>query len=53
MGVYPESFMRPIRNDVGRLLVRLEPVKPKGDSLPTPGKPKDSEQLRVIDVGAH
>jgi NADH-quinone oxidoreductase subunit M len=32
MGVYPESFMRPIRNDVGRLLTRIEHAKPKGDS---------------------
>src|SRR5678815_427322 len=46
MGVYPESFVRPIRNDVGRLLVRLERVAPAGDSLPTPGKPK----LAVIDA---
>ena len=32
MGIYPESFIRPIRNDVGRLLVRLERVAPAGDS---------------------
>jgi NADH-quinone oxidoreductase subunit M len=32
MGIYPESFIRPIRNDVGRLLVRLERVTPAGDS---------------------
>jgi NADH-quinone oxidoreductase subunit M len=32
MGVYPESFMRPIRNDVGRVLTRLERVAPAGDS---------------------
>ena len=32
MGVYPESFIRPMRNDVGRLLVRLEHVAPAGDS---------------------
>jgi NADH-quinone oxidoreductase subunit M len=32
MGVYPESFIRPMRADVGRLLVRLEPVAPQGDS---------------------
>jgi NADH-quinone oxidoreductase subunit M len=32
MGVYPESFMRPIRNDVGRLLTRIEHAAPKGDS---------------------
>jgi NADH-quinone oxidoreductase subunit M len=38
MGLYPESFLRPIRADVGRLLVRLEPVAPAGDSKLTLGK---------------
>ena len=32
MGIYPESFIRPMRADVGRLLVRLERVAPAGDS---------------------
>jgi NADH-quinone oxidoreductase subunit M len=32
MGIYPESFIRPIRGDVGRLLTRLERVAPAGDS---------------------
>jgi NADH-quinone oxidoreductase subunit M len=32
MGIYPESFIRPIRNDVGRILVRLDRVAPAGDS---------------------
>ncbi len=32
MGIYPESFLRPIRNDVGRVVTRLEPVAPAGDS---------------------
>jgi NADH-quinone oxidoreductase subunit M len=49
MGIYPESFMRPMRNDVGRLLVRLERVAPAGDSAPTAGKP----QLSVIDAHEH
>src|SRR5689334_2869512 len=26
MGIYPESFIRPIRNDVGRILTRMERV---------------------------
>jgi NADH-quinone oxidoreductase subunit M len=38
MGIYPESFLRPIRNDVGRLMVRLERVAPVGDSHLTLGK---------------
>ncbi len=32
MGVYPESFMAPMRNDVTALLARLEPVAPHGDA---------------------
>jgi len=46
MGLYPESFLKPIRNDVGRLMVRLERVAPAGDSRPTPG-------LAVAREGAH
>jgi hypothetical protein len=38
MGIYPETFMRPIRGDVGRVLTRLERVAPAGDSQPTLGK---------------
>jgi NADH-quinone oxidoreductase subunit M len=38
MGVYPESFLRPFRNDVDRLLVRLEHVVPAGDSQLTAGR---------------
>ena len=40
MGVYPESFLRPIRNDVGRLLERVERAKPAGDAHLTAGKPQ-------------
>src|SRR5437764_4208800 len=32
MGIYPESFMRPIRNDVGRVVARLDRVASAGDS---------------------
>jgi NADH-quinone oxidoreductase subunit M len=38
MGVYPESFMRPMRADVGRLLERVERATPLSDSGPTAGK---------------
>lgn len=31
MGIYPESFMKPMRADVGTLLVRLERTRPLGD----------------------
>ena len=32
MGIYPESFLRPMRNDIGRVLARMERVAPAGDS---------------------
>jgi len=38
MGIYPESFIRPIRADVGRLVERLDSVHPAGDSHLTLGK---------------
>ncbi|HSQ99149.1 MAG TPA: NADH-quinone oxidoreductase subunit M [Sphingomicrobium sp.] len=38
MGIYPESFLRPIRNDVGRIVTRLDTVAPQGDSHLTLGK---------------
>ncbi|HEY8591244.1 MAG TPA: NADH-quinone oxidoreductase subunit M [Sphingomicrobium sp.] len=38
MGIYPESFLRPIRADVGRVLERLEAVAPPGDAKLTLGK---------------
>jgi NADH-quinone oxidoreductase subunit M len=38
MGVYPESFLRPMRNDIGRVVARLEPVAPSGDSRLRLGK---------------
>lgn len=39
MGVYPESFMAPMRADVVRLVERLDRAAPIGDSQPTPGHP--------------
>jgi NADH-quinone oxidoreductase subunit M len=48
MGVYPESFIAPMRNDVTYILQRVERVAPKGDSLPTAGKPA----LKISGSGA-
>jgi NADH-quinone oxidoreductase subunit M len=48
MGVYPESFLAPMRNDVGYILQRVERVAPPGDSQPTPGR----QPLKVLDAGA-
>jgi len=39
MGVYPESFMAPMRNDVEILLERLDRTRPASDAQPTPGQP--------------
>ncbi|RIX31760.1 NADH-quinone oxidoreductase subunit M [Sphingomonas edaphi] len=39
MGIYPESFLKPMRADVGRLLERIERAKPAGDAHLTAGKP--------------
>ena len=38
MGVYPESFLRPMRADVGRLLDRIERAAPASDARLTPGR---------------
>ena len=38
MGVYPESFLAPMRSDVATLEARIARATHKGDSLPTPGK---------------
>ena len=38
MGVYPESFLAPMRGDVKVLLERIDRAKPAGDAVPTPGK---------------
>jgi NADH-quinone oxidoreductase subunit M len=49
MGIYPESFLRPMRNDVGRLLTRLEHAAPAGDShLKIAGA-----QLKLFDAQDH
>jgi NADH-quinone oxidoreductase subunit M len=39
MGVYPDSFLAPMRKDVSVLLARVDRAKPASDSNPTAGKP--------------
>jgi NADH-quinone oxidoreductase subunit M len=39
MGVYPESFLAPMRADTARLVERVSRAAPPGDSQPTPGNP--------------
>jgi NADH-quinone oxidoreductase subunit M len=40
MGVYPESFMAPMRKDVGVLLARIDRAKPAGDAQLAKGSAK-------------
>ncbi|MCJ8159501.1 NADH-quinone oxidoreductase subunit M [Sphingomonas sp. LaA6.9] len=40
MGVYPESFMAPMRKDIGTLLARIERARPVGDAQLAAGKPQ-------------
>ena len=35
MGIYPESFIRPMRSDVGRIVQRVEHSRPASDSQPS------------------
>jgi NADH-quinone oxidoreductase subunit M len=39
MGVYPESFLAPMRADVASLVARVERARPAGDAKLTPGRP--------------
>jgi NADH-quinone oxidoreductase subunit M len=45
MGVYPESFMAPMRNDVGLLMERIERARPAGDAQIVRGVP-----IHALDV---
>lgn len=38
MGIYPESFLAPMRADVGTLLARVAPAKPESDAQLSMGK---------------
>ncbi len=50
MGVYPESFIAPMRKDVGVLLARIDRARPISDSQPTAGKPV---AITAAHKGAH
>jgi len=39
MGIYPESFIAPIRADIAHLDARLAAARPAGDAQVTPGHP--------------
>ena len=51
MGVYPESFLRPIRADVGRLLERIERAAPAGDMHLTRGNPQPTAEHHAPEAG--
>ncbi len=53
MGVYPESFLRPMRADVGTLVARVERARPAGDSLPTAGWPVAPAPGKAAHGSAH
>jgi NADH-quinone oxidoreductase subunit M len=47
MGIYPESFLRPIRADVGRLLERVERAAPEGDAQLARGAAKPAAKAHA------
>ena len=53
MGVYPESFLAPMRNDVTSLLVRLESAAPAGDAQLKKGSPKAAAHSDAAHGEAH
>jgi len=53
MGVYPESFLAPMRNDVTGLLVRLESAAPAGDAQLKKGSPKAAAHSDAAHGEAH
>ena len=55
MGVYPESFLAPMRADVGTLVARIERARPTGDAHLTAGKPHAAaaEHAEPAQEGGH
>jgi NADH-quinone oxidoreductase subunit M len=51
MGVYPETFLRPIRADIGRLLERVERAAPADDLRLTRGKPQPTAEHHAPEAG--
>ena len=52
MGVYPESFLAPMRADIGHLEARMAEAKPKGDAQVTPGHAVAAEDETAAGEGA-
>jgi NADH-quinone oxidoreductase subunit M len=53
MGVYPESFLAPMRADIRALEARLAPAAPVGDSKIKMGAPKSASEGHHENVPAH
>jgi NADH-quinone oxidoreductase subunit M len=55
MGVYPESFLAPMRKDIAALDARVARARPEGDARLAAGKPKPVTQHEAASAheGAH
>ena len=53
MGVYPETFMAPMRADIAALDARVARAKPTGDAQLTAGVPKPAHEEQAHQGGAH
>ncbi|HEX7872140.1 MAG TPA: NADH-quinone oxidoreductase subunit M [Sphingobium sp.] len=53
MGVYPESFLAPMRKDVASLVARLDRAKPEGDAKLALGKPVAQDHHIAADHEGH
>ncbi|MBA4355850.1 MAG: NADH-quinone oxidoreductase subunit M, partial [Novosphingobium sp.] len=53
MGVYPESFLAPMRADIAALDARLAQAKPKGDADVKVGAAKPAAEEHTAHGGAH
>ncbi|MED5545464.1 MAG: NADH-quinone oxidoreductase subunit M [Pseudomonadota bacterium] len=53
MGIYPESFMSPMRADIAALEARIARAAPEGDAKPTAGNPKPAHEEVSAHGGAH
>ena len=51
MGIYPESFLAPMRADIAALDARLAQARPVGDAKLKAGKP--APEVTTVDIGAN
>ncbi|MEN3971263.1 NADH-quinone oxidoreductase subunit M [Sphingomicrobium sp. XHP0235] len=51
MGIYPESFIKPMRADIGYLLERIEPSAVHFDMRPTEGTGAPATEAAAADLG--